>query len=250
MCGRTRRCGSLRTRPEAACAFFFLFSAFTLTDLTLVLFFSISVSEPYVHKIAIYWSKFHRASSKVPQFALLAFSGFIGNFVLSWVRCLFSIYSADADYYLSQFHKSEKKAAAGEAAAAVQAGGEKKKCVSIPSSRLAFLELTLPSPSSSGRLLPLPSSLSNQRRPRQRKRATEQRRGNDGKGVSGRDSHRSLFSNPPVILSPCLTRKERKKSDLWTWFVSLGQVGLHADPFFALRNSRLFRLSAVHDLIL
>ncbi|BGP12358.1 hypothetical protein JCM10213_002038 [Rhodosporidiobolus nylandii] len=61
--------------------------------------------EPLLHRMALYWSKFHNASSQVPHFVLLALSGFLMNFVLSY------------------FHSSEKKpqtqrAAAGGASSA------------------------------------------------------------------------------------------------------------------------------------
>ncbi|GAA6002642.1 hypothetical protein JCM10207_007607 [Rhodosporidiobolus poonsookiae] len=40
--------------------------------------------EPYLDKVAHYWSKFHSASSRLPNFVLLAFSGFLLNFVVGY----------------------------------------------------------------------------------------------------------------------------------------------------------------------
>ncbi|GAA5827200.1 hypothetical protein JCM11251_001167 [Rhodosporidiobolus azoricus] len=40
--------------------------------------------EFYINSLALKWAKFHKLSSKVPNFVLLALSGFIANFVLSY----------------------------------------------------------------------------------------------------------------------------------------------------------------------
>lgn len=70
-------------------------------------------SEDRLHRLAKIWAKIHRESSKVPKFALLALSGFIMNFVVSWVRCpsLTLARSRTRRLTLSarQFHKDDDK---------------------------------------------------------------------------------------------------------------------------------------------
>ncbi|GAA5997264.1 uncharacterized protein JCM10292_000136 [Rhodotorula paludigena] len=40
--------------------------------------------EERLARLAVHWAKLHKASSKVPKFALLALSGFLMNFVVGW----------------------------------------------------------------------------------------------------------------------------------------------------------------------
>ncbi|BGP52630.1 hypothetical protein JCM8202_004840 [Rhodotorula sphaerocarpa] len=40
--------------------------------------------EPYILRLALIWARIHKVSSKLPSMVLLAFSGFIMNFAVSW----------------------------------------------------------------------------------------------------------------------------------------------------------------------
>ncbi|GAA5855087.1 hypothetical protein JCM8547_002375 [Rhodosporidiobolus lusitaniae] len=77
--------------------------------------------ESYLEQVARSWARFHKFSSNVPQFALLALSGFVGNFVLAY------------------FHKSDPaaekaKAEAGSAGGAAKARlGHAQRLPSLPS---------------------------------------------------------------------------------------------------------------------
>ncbi|GAA6038623.1 hypothetical protein JCM8097_009452 [Rhodosporidiobolus ruineniae] len=71
--------------------------------------------EPYLHSLAVYWSKFHKYSSKVPSFVILAFSGFLMNFVLSY------FHKDDEKLQKEQAAKARAQAAAGSAPPAAPA---------------------------------------------------------------------------------------------------------------------------------
>lgn len=45
-------------------------------------------SEPYILRLALIWARIHKVSSKLPSMVLLAFSGFIMNFAVSWVSAV------------------------------------------------------------------------------------------------------------------------------------------------------------------
>ncbi|TNY21644.1 hypothetical protein DMC30DRAFT_415814 [Rhodotorula diobovata] len=73
--------------------------------------------EDRLHRLAKIWAKIHRESSKVPKFALLALSGFIMNFVVSW-------FHKDDDKKQARFMEQVEKAREDQAAATWAAAKE------------------------------------------------------------------------------------------------------------------------------
>lgn len=74
---------------------------------------SVVYSEPQLARLAKLWAKIHNASAKMPSVVLLGLSGFIMNFVVSWVRqslvisCLFP--TSRSLTAAQQFHKDDAK---------------------------------------------------------------------------------------------------------------------------------------------
>ncbi|GAA5837201.1 hypothetical protein JCM9279_005614 [Rhodotorula babjevae] len=84
--------------------------------------------EDRLHRVAKIWAKIHRESAKVPKFALLAVSGFIMNFVVSW-------FHKDDDKKQAQFKEKVEKARLEQASA--EAATTETPTVAVPKAQAA-----------------------------------------------------------------------------------------------------------------
>ncbi|GAA5986688.1 hypothetical protein JCM11641_001363 [Rhodosporidiobolus odoratus] len=86
--------------------------------------------EQMLHQIAVYWARFHQVSSKVPNFVLLAFSGFLMNFVLSY-------FHKDDKQLQKEYdaRKAKERAGAAASAAAPAASTTATKAKKAPGKR-------------------------------------------------------------------------------------------------------------------
>ncbi|BGP44498.1 hypothetical protein JCM10450v2_000312 [Rhodotorula kratochvilovae] len=77
--------------------------------------------EDRLHRLAKIWAKIHRESAKVPKFVLLALSGFIMNFVISWFHKDDGAKQAKFQAQLDRAREEQAAKAAAEKAAAAPA---------------------------------------------------------------------------------------------------------------------------------